>query len=47
MNLGESLAHLRERLYKITLVEGSGHLEHPEDLVFLQDEEGARNAESI
>ena len=44
MNLGESLAHLRERLYKITLVEGSGHLEHPEDLVFLQDEEGARNA---
>ena len=44
MNLGESLAHLREKLDKITLVEGSGHLEHPEDLVFLQDEEGARNA---
>lgn len=44
MNLTESIANTLRQLEKINLVEGAGHLEHPEDLVFLGDEEGARQA---
>ena len=44
MNLTESIANTLRQLEKINLVEGAGHLEHPEDLVFLGDEEGARKA---
>jgi hypothetical protein len=44
MNLSESISNTLRKLEKINLVEGSGHLEHPEDLVFLGDEQGAREA---
>ena len=44
MNLTESIANTLRQLEKINIVEGAGHLEHPEDLVFLGDEEGARQA---
>jgi|TARA_R110002167_G_scaffold102532_1_gene265930 hypothetical protein len=44
MNLSESISNTLRKLEKINLVEGSGHLEHPEDLVFLGDEQGARQA---
>ena len=38
MNLTESIANTLRQLEKINIVEGAGHLEHPEDLVFLGDE---------
>lgn len=46
MILSESLAQLRNRLESIEqpIVEAKGHLDHPEDLVFLDDESGARRA---
>lgn len=46
MNLTESLSTLREKLNLIDqpLTEAKGHLDHPEDLVFLEDEAGARRA---
>jgi len=47
MNLAESLAHLKSRLDtldKPLVVEAKGHLDHPEDLIFLDDEPGARRA---
>lgn len=47
MNLSESLAKLKSQLDNIDLVvikEAKGHLDHPEDLVFLSDEDGARRA---
>ena len=44
MNLAESLASLTKKLDTINIVEGAGHLEHPEDLVFLDDITGARHA---
>ena len=44
MNLSETLSNTLRKLEKINLVEGAGHLEHPEDLVFLNDEDGARSA---
>ena len=44
MNLSESISNTLRKLEKINLVEGSGHLEHPEDLVFLGDEQGAKEA---
>jgi len=47
MNLSESLAKLKSQLDNIDRVvikEAKGHLDHPEDLVFLNDEEGARQA---
>ena len=44
MSLSEVIAKSLRQLEKINLIEGSGHLEHPEDLVFLNDEDGARNA---
>jgi Family of unknown function (DUF6267) len=44
MNLTESLRTLTDRLIKIDLVEAKGHLDHPEDLVFLNDIAGANEA---
>ena len=47
MNLSESLALLKSRLDNIDkplVVEAKGHLDHPEDLIFLDDEPGARRA---
>jgi len=44
MNLTESLRTLTDRLIKIDLVEAKGHLDHPEDLVFLRDIAGANEA---
>lgn len=47
MNLAESLSYLKNKLENIDqveLVEGKGHLDHPEDLVFLEDEPGVRRA---
>jgi hypothetical protein len=47
MNLAESLASLRNKLETIdvpTLNEDKGHLDHPEDLVFLGDVTGANRA---
>jgi hypothetical protein len=48
MNLSESLALLKSRLdnidQEVVVTEGKGHLDHPEDLVFLEDEAGVRRA---
>ena len=44
MNLAESLASLTKKLNAISIVEGKGHLDHPEDLVFLDDIAGAKQA---
>lgn len=48
MNLSESLALLKSRLdnidREVVVTEGKGHLDHPEDLVFLEDEPGVRRA---
>jgi hypothetical protein len=44
MNLTESLRQLTDKLSKISLVEAKGHLDHPEDLVFLRDAPGAVEA---
>ena len=44
MSLSEVIAKSLRQLERINLVEGKGHLDHPEDLVFLGDIEGARQA---
>lgn len=48
MKLSESLAHLRNSIIKIgqapKINEDKGHLDHPEDLVFLSDVSGATKA---
>jgi len=48
MNLSESLAYLRDKLSNFSeetiVFEDKGHLDHPEDLVFLQDISGANRA---
>lgn len=45
MNLSESLASLTAKLNSISVLnEAKGHLDHPEDLVFLDGEAGARRA---
>jgi hypothetical protein len=47
MNLAESLAKLKgqlDNIDRVVIKEAKGHLDHPEDLVFLGDEEGARHA---
>ena len=47
MNLSESLASLRNKLESLAvppLNEDKGHLDHPEDLVFLGDVTGANRA---
>ena len=44
MNLSESISNTLRTLEKINLVEAKGHLDHPEDLVFLGDVQGAKQA---
>jgi len=45
VNLSESLAILRDKVDKIaTLKEDKGHLDHPEDLIFLGGSQGANRA---
>lgn len=44
MNLTESLALLRDKVNSLTLTEDKGHLDHPEDLIFLGGVEGANRA---
>ena len=44
MNLTEQISALQKKLDSINLVEAAGHMDHPEDLVFLDDEPGARHA---
>ncbi len=44
MNLVESLQHLSSIFTKEVINEDKGHLDHPEDLVFLQDIAGAKRA---
>jgi Family of unknown function (DUF6267) len=46
MNLSESLSVLRNQLVKIDapILEAAGHLEHPEDLIFTNDIQGAKEA---
>jgi hypothetical protein len=45
MNLAESLSVLSSKLQSLEIVkEDKGHLDHPEDLVFLGDVEGAKRA---
>ena len=42
--LTEAIAKSLRQLEKINIVEAAGHMDHPEDLVFLDDENGARHA---
>ena len=42
--LTEVIAKSLRQLEKINIVEAAGHMDHPEDLVFLDDENGARHA---
>lgn len=44
MKLSESISYLRDRLDTIAIVEAKGHLDHPEDLIFLADVAGATRA---
>jgi hypothetical protein len=44
MSLSTSMSDTLRQLEKINLVEAKGHLDHPEDLVFLDDIAGANNA---
>lgn len=46
MNLSESIANLRDKLETIAnpIMEAKGHLDHPEDLVFLEDQAGMSRA---
>lgn len=44
MNLSESLRDLTSSLNRIALTEDKGHLDHPEDLIFLQGSSGATRA---
>jgi len=45
MNLAESLSLLADKIHALSIVtEAKGHLDHPEDLVFLGGSQGASNA---
>lgn len=44
MNLTESIKLLSDKVKQYSLEEAKGHLDHPEDLVFLQDISGAQHA---
>lgn len=44
MNLAESLSLLASRLDQLSLLEDKGHLDHPEDLIFLGGSNGAQRA---
>lgn len=44
MSIANEISSLVMRLKRLTMVEAKGHLDHPEDLVFLNDIEGANRA---
>ena len=44
MNLSEALASLKTKLDKLSIKEDKGHLDHPEDLIFLGGSQGASRA---
>jgi hypothetical protein len=44
MNLAEALALLKSKIDKLSINEDKGHLDHPEDLIFLGGSEGANRA---
>ena len=44
MNLSEALALLKSKIDKLSINEDKGHLDHPEDLIFLGGSEGANRA---
>jgi hypothetical protein len=44
MSLSESLAILKSKIEKLSILEGKGHLDHPEDMVFLGGSQGATQA---
>ena len=44
MNLSEALALLTSKIDKLSINEDKGHLDHPEDLIFLGGSEGANQA---
>ena len=44
VNLSESLRTLKDKIDKLELVEDKGHLDHPEDLIFLRGVQGANQA---
>jgi hypothetical protein len=44
MNLSETLALLKSKIDKLSINEDKGHLDHPEDLIFLGGSEGANRA---
>lgn len=44
MNLSEALATLANKLDKLSITEDKGHLDHPEDLIFLGGSAGASRA---
>lgn len=44
MNLSEALASLKTKLDKLSIKEDKGHLDHPEDLIFLGGSSGASRA---
>lgn len=44
MNLSESISQLVSKLESLSLFEDKGHLDHPEDLIFLGGSQGAKRA---
>ena len=44
MSLSESLAVLKSKIDKLSIIEAKGHLDHPEDLIFLDGTQGASRA---
>jgi len=44
MNLSETLALLKSKIDKLSINEDKGHLDHPEDLIFLGGSDGANRA---
>lgn len=44
VNLSESLRLLKDKIDQLELVEDKGHLDHPEDLIFLGGSQGANRA---
>lgn len=44
MNLAESLARLKDKIDQLSLNEDKGHLDHPEDMIFLGGSAGANKA---
>ena len=44
MNLSEALALLTSKIDTLSINEDKGHLDHPEDLIFLGGSEGANRA---